>query len=62
MQTAQTAEIAAKLNRSESQTRRILKRCLDAGLVERVGQRGGWRLTAAGLSLITPRHAPPSGE
>lgn len=40
-----TKQVAEKISLEERQTRKILLRLADRGLIERIGQRGGWRLT-----------------
>ena len=60
MKAVSTEAIAKAIGKSESQTRRILCAAESAGLVHRVGQRGGWSRTAAGIALITPLPTAPS--
>jgi hypothetical protein len=54
-----TSAIASVTGKSRSTIHEILAHLLDAGLVSRIGQRGGWILTPAGLSLVTPASARP---
>ncbi len=54
MKIIQASDIAALAGKSESQIRRTLSQCEEAGLAERIGQRGGWRLTPAGIAIVTP--------
>ena len=46
-----TAELAQRVRLSERQARDILSRLESRGLVVRVGERGGWRLSALGHSV-----------
>ena len=47
-------QIAAVLKRHPRYVRRVLGKLESKQLVERNGERGGWRATAAGLSLVVP--------
>lgn len=53
-----TSAIAPSIGKTERQTVRILSDLQEAGLVSRIGQRGGWKLTAAGIAMIAPATAP----
>lgn len=57
MNVAETPQIAKLMGKSERQTRRVLARLEARGLVHRVGQRGGWRLTDVGERFLG---LPPS--
>jgi DNA-binding MarR family transcriptional regulator len=49
--TVKTAEIARRIGQCKSETRRLLRRLEARGLVERRGQRRGWRLSPTGIEL-----------
>jgi hypothetical protein len=52
-----TSQIARELGKQVSWVRELLRDLRKIGLVEKIGQRKGWRLTESGLALITPsRH------
>jgi DNA-binding transcriptional ArsR family regulator len=53
-----STSLVASLKMSERTIRRILNNLLRRGLVEKVGERGGWRLTAAGERFISPTPQP----
>jgi len=49
-----TSAIASVTGKTRTAIRNTLSTLESAGLVSRVGRRGGWYLTPAGLSLVTP--------
>jgi hypothetical protein len=53
-----SAQIAAALGLTDRRVRYVLDDLLHRGLVERIGNRGGWKLTANGQQFISP--APSS--
>ena len=55
-----TAAIASKIGKVERYTRRALKSLAKRGLVDRIGQRKGWRITPTGLALLRPS-SPATG-
>jgi DNA-binding transcriptional ArsR family regulator len=54
-----TGAIASIVAKSISTVRETLTSVESAGLVSRVGRRGGWKLTSAGLALVTPASERP---
>lgn len=58
-----SVDVARSLSLTDRRLRYVLADLLRCGLVERVGQRGGWRLTAAGEAFLTPTApaSPPAG-
>lgn len=49
-----SAQVAAALGLKERRVRYVLDALLHRGLVERIGKRGGWRLTTAGKVFLLP--------
>ncbi len=53
-----TKGISGRVGKTARRVRQSLVKLEKIGLVERVGQRGGWRITAAGGSLLRPAPTP----
>lgn len=54
MKPASTKAVATNLGKSERYARRLLIDLESRGLVERVGQRGGWKWTPNGAAVFSP--------
>jgi len=54
MQPVRTRAVAREMGISEAYARRLLTDCEKRGLVERIGQRGGWKVTKAGERFLAP--------
>lgn len=57
-----TSLIALKLKKTRQAVLGILKGLCRRGLIEKIGQRGGWKITAGGIKLLFPPDPVPETE